>query len=102
MKKMLERFIIDKTGYETIVFCEKSHYLSFEAELALKILIDKALITADSDGEDSSGRSKLKYLGDEKTVKRAFSLANLACKEIEERNLLIEATVKEKDKRELA
>ena len=64
--------------------------VNLEAKFAEEIMIRLSLISAKENGEDSAGRQKLRTLTDEEVVQRACNIAELAYREFEKRDWLID------------
>ena len=60
----------------------------FEAKLAFAFIEKWGMIAGEPDGEDSSGRSKVRMATPEEVVKRAFDIARVALKQAKESGLI--------------
>lgn len=60
-----------------------------EAEFALQCIQKWGMVAAKDDGEDSSGRAKIKLSTPEEIVDRAFKIARLAMEHIAREDMLI-------------
>lgn len=73
----------DVTLYETSVGNERAR---FAAELLSRL----AIITAETDGEDSAGRQKCRLMTPEECAQRAADISDAAFNEFEKRNWMID------------
>ncbi|MBD1602282.1 hypothetical protein [Pseudomonas typographi] len=74
----------------------QSHIENWQARIALGLIDRFGLIAAEPDGFDEAGRQKGRVLSPEEVVTRAFSIAELAVKEIADRGWLIPVDESEK------
>ncbi|MDD4893125.1 MAG: hypothetical protein PHH73_03915 [Candidatus Rickettsiella isopodorum] len=81
MKKAID------TGYGTSV--RENELLEREAEIALEMIIRWGLVSAMPDGEDSTGRQRMRLLDPIELVDRAYETANLFMIEARKRNLIL-------------
>ena len=63
---------------------------TFEARVAIALIEKWGMVLCEFDGEDSSGRQKMKLKSPEDVVKQAFNTAALAVEEIRSRGLMID------------
>jgi len=69
------------------IVIHETELLENEAKIALDLIIKWGMVAASDDGEDSTGRAKMKLLTPEEVVTRAFDCAKLALEEARKRNL---------------
>ena len=79
--------IINKYGIQAV---HESEHFELEGALAVVMIERWGMIAAVEDGEDSSGRSKLRALTPEELVTRAFDTAKLAMARAREAGLVLE------------
>lgn len=74
---MLKSEIKIKYGRSEISITE-NEYAEQEAKIAIEMIVKWGCVAAEPDGEDSSGRQKMKMMSEKTLVKRAFKAAKLA------------------------
>ena len=94
---MLE-FIVEKQYGDRMptVRINETEHLNQQSKIALDMMCRWGLVAANQDGEDSSGRSKLKLATEEEIVKRAVKMTELAFAEFSSRGWITNIpTIKE-------
>lgn len=87
---MLQLAIIEKFGRKTLV-AHETEQLDQEAKLAVEMAVRWGMVAALEDGEDSSGRQKLKLLSPAEVCERAFQVAHQMMVKARERGLVVQA-----------
>lgn len=74
---------------EAKMVVHESHYPNFEARLAVSLLEKWGMVAAESDGEDSAGRQKLRLATPRELAVRACEVAREVTSEMHKRDWLL-------------
>jgi hypothetical protein len=84
--------IVTRIGFdgEARAHFQHSHAPSAQADFAMRLMTQFALVAVQEDGEDSAGRQKARVLGAAEAAKRACDISAAAFDEFNARGWLIE------------
>lgn len=97
---MLEHRIVKKYGEESISVFDRET-LEAEARIAMDFIVRWGMVAAMPDGEDSSGRQKLRLMTTDELIERAFDVSVKFCKKARADNFVhVTPSMKDIDKKD--